>query len=59
MLFITRTTLSVPALMGAVMCIGVATSNSIFLVTFATGEPGTLPWPPLTTPGSSVCALSS
>ncbi len=38
MLFITRTTLSVPALMGAIMCIGVATSNSILLVTFATGE---------------------
>jgi len=38
MLFITRTTLNVPALMGAIMCIGVATSNSILLVTFATGE---------------------
>jgi len=38
MLFITRTTLSVPSLMGAIMCIGVATSNSILLVTFATGE---------------------
>ncbi len=38
MLFITRTTVSVPALMGAIMCIGVATSNSILLVTFASGE---------------------
>jgi len=38
MLFITRTTLNVPALMGAIMCIGVATSNSILLATFATGE---------------------
>ena len=38
MLFITRTTLNVPSLMGAIMCIGVATSNSILLVTFATGE---------------------
>src|SRR3954452_18422578 len=34
-LFVTRTTLSVPALMGCVMCIGVATSNSILMVTFA------------------------
>jgi multidrug efflux pump subunit AcrB len=38
MLFITRTTLNVPSLMGAIMCLGVATSNSILLVTFATGE---------------------
>ena len=35
MLFITRTPISVPALMGAIMCIGVATSNSILMVTFA------------------------
>src|SRR6202163_1771759 len=35
-LFITHTTLSVPALMGAVMCMGVATSNSILVVSFAT-----------------------
>jgi multidrug efflux pump subunit AcrB len=35
MLFITHTTMSVPSLMGAIMCIGVATSNSILLVTFA------------------------
>jgi multidrug efflux pump subunit AcrB len=34
-LFITRTTLSVPALMGAIMCMGVATSNSILVVSFA------------------------
>jgi multidrug efflux pump subunit AcrB len=34
-LFLTGTTLSVPALMGAIMSIGVATSNSILLVTFA------------------------
>ena len=34
-LFITRTTLSVPALMGCIMSIGVATSNSILMVTFA------------------------
>jgi multidrug efflux pump subunit AcrB len=35
MLFFTHTTLSVPALMGAIMCIGVATANSILVVTFA------------------------
>ncbi len=35
MLFLTGTTLSVPALMGSIMCVGVATSNSILVVTFA------------------------
>jgi CzcA family heavy metal efflux pump len=35
MLFLTHTTLSVPALTGAVMCIGVATANSILLISFA------------------------
>jgi multidrug efflux pump subunit AcrB len=35
MLFITGTTLSVPALMGTIMCMGVATSNSVLVVTFA------------------------
>jgi multidrug efflux pump subunit AcrB len=34
-LFLTQTTLSVPGLMGAIMCIGVATANSILMVTFA------------------------
>jgi multidrug efflux pump subunit AcrB len=34
-LFLTRTTLSVPSLTGAVMCMGVATANSILLVSFA------------------------
>jgi multidrug efflux pump subunit AcrB len=34
-LFVTHTTLSVPALMGAIMCMGVATANSILVVTFA------------------------
>src|SRR5262249_58224140 len=38
MLYATQTTLSVPALMGAIMCIGVATSNSILMVTFANDE---------------------
>jgi multidrug efflux pump subunit AcrB len=35
MLFFTGTTLSVPALMGALMCVGVATANSILVVSFA------------------------
>jgi multidrug efflux pump subunit AcrB len=34
-LFVSQTTLSVPALMGAIMCIGVATANSVLVVTFA------------------------
>src|SRR3982751_1853286 len=38
MLFITGTTLSVPSLMGSIMCIGVATANSILIVTFANDE---------------------
>ena len=37
-LFLTQTTISVPALMGAIMGIGVATANSILLVTFANDE---------------------
>ena len=35
MLFITSTTLNVPSLMGAIMAVGVASANSILLVTFA------------------------
>ncbi|MGA2761517.1 MAG: efflux RND transporter permease subunit, partial [Candidatus Cybelea sp.] len=35
MLFTTGTTLSVPALTGAIMCMGIATANSILLVSFA------------------------
>ncbi|BDG05587.1 efflux RND transporter permease subunit [Anaeromyxobacter oryzae] len=34
-LFVTRTTVSVPALTGAIMCMGVATANSILVVQFA------------------------
>ena len=34
-LFSTRTTLSVPALMGAIMSVGVATANSILVISFA------------------------
>jgi multidrug efflux pump subunit AcrB len=35
MLFATGTTLSVPALTGAIMCMGVATANSILVIAFA------------------------
>jgi len=35
MLFITRTTVSVPALTGAIMCIGIATANSILVISLA------------------------
>ncbi len=38
MLLITGTTLSVPALTGAIMCMGVATANSILMVSFARGR---------------------
>ena len=34
-LYLTNTTLSVPAMMGAIMCLGVATANSVLVVTFA------------------------
>jgi len=34
-LFVTHTTISVPALIGAIMCLGVATANSILIVSFA------------------------
>jgi multidrug efflux pump subunit AcrB len=35
MLFVTGTTISVPALTGAIMCMGVATANSILVISFA------------------------
>jgi len=38
MLFVTQTTFSVPSLMGAIMCIGVATANAILMVVFANDE---------------------
>ena len=53
MLFITHTTLSVPAMMGAIMCMGVATANSILVISFAketlleiTATRWTPRWPP-------------
>jgi multidrug efflux pump subunit AcrB len=38
MLFVTRTTISVPSLMGSIMCVGVATANSILMITFANDQ---------------------
>ena len=35
MLFATHTTMSVPALTGAIMCMGVATANSVLVISFA------------------------
>ena len=42
MLFITGTTVNVPSLMGSIMCVGVATANSILVVTFANDQRETL-----------------
>ncbi|HEY7211349.1 MAG TPA: efflux RND transporter permease subunit [Bryobacteraceae bacterium] len=42
MLFVTGTTLNVPSLIGTMMCIGVATANSILVVTFANDERSTV-----------------
>jgi len=39
-LFITGTTFSVPSLMGSIMCVGVATANSILVVVFANDQRG-------------------
>ncbi|HEU5048464.1 MAG TPA: efflux RND transporter permease subunit [Rickettsiales bacterium] len=46
MLYLTQTHLSVPALMGTIMCIGLTTANSILVVTFANQrlEAGNSPW---------------
>ncbi len=38
MLFLTHTSVSVPALTGAIMCMGVATANSVLVVSFARGK---------------------
>jgi multidrug efflux pump subunit AcrB len=38
MLFVTGTTISVPALMGSIMAVGVATANSILMITFANDQ---------------------
>jgi multidrug efflux pump subunit AcrB len=40
MLFVTHTTISVPSLTGAIMCMGVATANSILVVSFAKDQLG-------------------
>jgi len=39
-LFMTKTTISVPALTGSIMCVGVATANSILVVSFAKEQLG-------------------
>jgi len=54
-LFITQTTFNVPSLMGAIMSIGVATANSILLVTFANElrERGIAPLEAAVTAGST------
>ena len=38
MLFLSHTTVNVPSLMGSIMCVGVATANSILVVTFANDQ---------------------
>ena len=40
MLYLTGTTLSVPALIGSIMCVGVATANAILVVSFANEQRG-------------------
>jgi len=56
MLFVTHTTFSVPALMGAIMSVGVATANSILMVTFANDYMGGLEGPPMPPMGGSETA---
>ena len=57
MLFMTGTTLSVPALTGAIMCMGIATANSVLLVSFAREglENGLDSAPPRLKPASRAC----
>src|SRR5262249_19691300 len=45
MLFVTGTTLSVPSLMGSIMCVGAAPANSILMVTFPNDERKRVPPP--------------
>ena len=59
MLFATGTTLSVPALTGAIMCMGVATANSVLVISFARERlerAGRSPLPPRSRPASSASA---
>ena len=61
MLFLTQTHLSVPALMGTLMCIGLTTANSILVVTFANQrmaggrQPAASPRRPPATPACARC----
>ena len=60
MLLVTHTTLNVPSLTGMVMCMGVATANSILLVSFARErlqEKLVSPLRPLSRPATSAFAL--
>src|SRR5258708_35773904 len=50
MLMLTATTLSVPAMTGAIMTMGVATANSILIVSFARQRMGERPDPPRAPP---------
>ena len=61
MLFLTHTTMSVPALTGAVMCMGVATANSILMISFARErmDEGLDPIKAALEAGSHVCVRSS
>jgi CzcA family heavy metal efflux pump len=47
MLFVSGTTLSVPALMGGILCVGVATANSVLIVSFANDVRRAVPGNPL------------
>ena len=60
-LYLTATTLSVPAMMGAIMCLGVATANSVLVVTFRATQSPRRTWTRCRPPGkpaSGVCARS-
>ena len=59
LLFLSHTTFSVPSLTGAIMCMGVATANSILVVSFAKDELAArraARWPPRSRPASRASA---
>ena len=58
MLFVTHTTLSVPALTGAIMCMGVATANSVLVISFARERFAELGDPVAAAPGTALRAFS-
>ncbi len=57
MLFATKTTLSVPALTGAIMCMGVATANSVLVISFARERLDELGDPVAAAHGGGFCPL--